>query len=88
MTDRDEHPGKKEKKKHRAAGLMKTWSIGHISAARKKILLCEEKKKAHNSTHNLCNEARVIQLATSKRWTERFLLDFNSAAHKAQNAFQ
>lgn len=45
------------------------------------------KKKAHNSTHSLCNEAWVIQLTTSKRWTERFLLDFNSAAHKTQNAF-
>lgn len=45
------------------------------------------KKKAHNSTHSLCNEAWVLQLTTSKRWTEHFLLDFNSAAHKTQNAF-
>lgn len=32
-------------KKHRAAGVMKTRSIGHISAARKKILLYKKKER-------------------------------------------
>lgn len=60
-------------KKQRAGGLMKPRSVGHVSAAREQKYYCmREKKQGHNGTHSLSNEARVIQLNTSKRWTGGF----------------
>lgn len=68
-----DHCMRKKKKKKRRHRTTHTYTLRDI---------------IHNSTHNLCNEARVIQLCTSKRWAESFLLDFNPAVHKAKNAFQ
>lgn len=89
-------------RKRWAVAWWKPKSTGRISLALAIKTIVWEKRKGmhhttctytlrdiiHNSTHNLCNEARVILLHTSKRWAESFLLDFNPAVHKAKNAFQ
>lgn len=78
---------------------METRSSGRISLALAIKTIVSEKKKrqapCHThihtqtlSTHNLSNEARVIQLHTSKKWAESFLLDFYLSVHKTENAFQ